>query len=173
MTEYFKIGKLVAAFGVKGELILKHTLGKKSSLKGLQAIFVEERKESFIPWFIVSAKIKTDDEIYLQLENVNTREAAQKLVQKEVWLPASDFKKFASKSAPVSLLGFSVIHENKNLGHILELIEQPHQLLCRLKISTKEVLIPLNEQTLLKVDRKKGQVFVELPDGLLDVYLEP
>ena len=59
--EYFKIGKLVAAFGVKGEMILKHSLGKKSALKGLKAIFIEEQKQSFIPWFIISAKSKSEE----------------------------------------------------------------------------------------------------------------
>jgi len=44
VAEYFKIGKLVAAFGVNGQLILQHELGKKTSLKGLQAIFIEEKK---------------------------------------------------------------------------------------------------------------------------------
>ena len=76
MTEYFKIGKLVTAFGLKGELILQHNLGKKTSLKGLQAIFVEERKSSFIPWFIEGTRIKTEEEIYLKLQDLNTREAA-------------------------------------------------------------------------------------------------
>ena len=61
MNEYFKIGKLVSTFGLKGELVLKHHLGKKTSLKGLKAIFVEERKESFIPWFIENTKIKSEE----------------------------------------------------------------------------------------------------------------
>jgi 16S rRNA processing protein RimM len=56
--EYFKIGKLVAVHGLTGELLLKHELGKKTSLKGLQAIFVEDNKNSFLPWFIENAKIK-------------------------------------------------------------------------------------------------------------------
>ncbi|MEN9598951.1 MAG: hypothetical protein RL596_1262, partial [Bacteroidota bacterium] len=34
MENYIQIGKFVASFGVKGELILKHSLGKKSTLKG-------------------------------------------------------------------------------------------------------------------------------------------
>jgi len=49
VTEYFKIGKLVAVHGLKGDLLLKHTLGKKTSLKGLQAIFIEEKKNLFFP----------------------------------------------------------------------------------------------------------------------------
>ncbi len=68
MTEYFKIGKIVASFGVKGEVILKHNLGKKTSLKGLKTIFIEEKKESFLPWFIENAKTKNDKEIYLKLQ---------------------------------------------------------------------------------------------------------
>ena len=171
--EYFKIGKLVASFGVKGELILKHSLGKKSSLKGLQAIFIEEKKEAFIPWFIAATRIKTDDEIYVQLEGIDNREAAIKLTQKEVWIPEAEFKKHASKSSPLSLLGFSIINDGKDLGPVIELIEQPHQMLCRLEIDGKEVLIPLNEQTLQKVDKKTRRVFVKLPDGLLEIYLNP
>ena len=82
MTEYFKIGKFVTTFGLKGELVLKHNLGKKTSLKGLKAVFVEERKESFIPWFIESTKIKNEEEIYIKPEGLNTREQANKLTQK-------------------------------------------------------------------------------------------
>ncbi len=171
MTEYFKIGKLVSAFGLKGELILKHNLGKKTSLKGLQAIFVEERKESFLPWFIESAKIKSEDEVYLKLADVNVREAAIKLTQKEVWIPEEDFKKFSAKSSPINLLGYDVVEAEKVLGKILEVIEQPHQLLCRIDIEGKEVLIPLNEDTIRKIDKKARRVIVELPEGLLEIYL--
>jgi len=170
MTEYFKVGKLVATFGLKGELVLKHNLGKKTSLKGLAAVFIEERKESFIPWFVESTKIKTDEEIYLKLEGLNSREQAFKLTQKEVWLPEADFKKFSSKSSPINLLGFEIIEEEKPLGKILEVIEQPHQLLCRIEINGKEVLIPLHEETIIKLDKRKQQVIVELPPGLLEIY---
>lgn len=169
--EYYKIGKLVAVHGLNGELILKHELGKKTSLKGLQALFIEEKKSSFIPWFIESTKIKSEEEILLKLEGVDTREAAMKLTQKEIWLPETDFKKFAARASPVNLLGYTIINQKENLGEILEVIEQPHQLLCRLEIQSKEVLIPLHEEFLRKVDHKKKQVIVELPDGLLEIYL--
>lgn len=161
----------MAVHGLKGDLLLKHELGKKTSLKGLVAIFIEEKKGSFIPWFIESAKIKTEDEIYLKLEGVNTRETAVKLAQKKVWLPEADYKKFASKNTPASLLGYIIIDNGEPLGNILEVIEQPHQVLCRLEINGKEVLIPLHEDSLEKVDHKKKEVRVTLPPGLLDVYL--
>jgi 16S rRNA processing protein RimM len=171
MKEYFKTGKLVAVHGLKGELILKHELGKKTSLKNLKAVFTEDKKDSFFPWFVESTKVKSENEIYLKLEGVNTREAAGWFSQKEVWLPEEDFKKFAAKTAPAGLLGYTIINDKKSLGQIAEIIEQPHQLLCRLELNKKEVLIPLNENFLKKIDHKKKQVIVELPDGLLQIYL--
>ncbi len=171
MAEYFKIGKLVAVHGLKGELVLKHELGKKTSLKGLQAIFIEEKKNSFLPWFVEAATIKNESEVYLKLEGINTREAASGLTPKEIWLTEVDFKKFAAKSSPVNLLGYTIVNGKEKLGEILEVIEQPHQLLCRLEIQSKEVLIPLHESSLQKVDHKKKQVIVELPEGLLEIYL--
>jgi len=68
-------------------------------------------------------------------------------------------------------LGYTIIDYTEPLGEILEVIEQPHQLLCRLDIKGKEVLIPLNESFLQKVNHAKKQVNVELPDGLLEIYL--
>lgn len=170
MKEYFKIGKFVSTFGLKGELVLKHNLGKKTSLKGLKAVFVEERKESFIPWFIESTRIKNEEEIYIKLEGINIREQAIQLTQKEVWLPEEDFKKFSAKSSPINFLGYEIIEEGKVLGKILEVIEQPHQILCRIEIDNKEALIPLHDETIVKVDRKNNQVTVSLPPGLLEIY---
>ncbi len=171
MIEYFKIGKFVAAHGVKGELVLKHELGKKTSLKGLHTVFVEDRKNSFLPWFIETAKIKSEEEIFIKLEGVSTREAAIKLTQKEVWFTEADVKKFSSKSSPINLLGYTIINNEEPIGEILEVIEQPHQLLCRVEIRGKEVLIPLHESFLKSINHAKKQVRVELPEGLIEIYL--
>ncbi|MDP4285992.1 MAG: ribosome maturation factor RimM [Bacteroidota bacterium] len=170
MNQYFKIGKLVATFGVQGQLVLEHCLGKKTSLKGLETIFIEEKNNTFLPYFITAAKIKNDKEIYLSLEGLQSKEAAHVLIKKEVWLSEIDFKKFAAGSAPISLLGFMVIDNEIELGEVLEVIEQPHQLLCSILIEGKEALIPVHENFLEKIDKKNKKLYVNLPDGLLEIY---
>ncbi len=170
MTNYCCIGKLVATFGVKGEFVLKHSLGKKTSLKGLEAVFIEMNKDELIPYFITEVKIKSIDEVFLKLEGIDMKETAQKLLQKQVWLTEEEFHKYMSKSSPISLLGFHIIDDGRDLGEILEIIEQPHQVLCRIDWKGKEALIPLNEKFLLKTDKKKKKVFVELPEGLMEIF---
>ena len=172
MTNYFNIGKLVATFGVKGELVLKHSLGKKTSMSGLETIFIEEKKDELLPFFIETTRIKNETEIFLKLEGINAKEQAQRLLQKQIWLSADDFHKYAGRSAPISLLGYHVLHQGEDLGEILEVIEQPHQLLCRIELNGKEVLLPVHTETLQKVDKNKKQVILDLPEGLLDIFLK-
>lgn len=170
MSQYFKIGKLAASHGLKGDLVLQHNLGKKTSLKGLETIFIEEGKDNFMPYFISSTSIKNDAEVFVKLEGIDNKEVARKLAPKEIWLAEDDFKKFAAKSSPIAMLGFSLINDGQDLGEVLEVIEQPHQILCAILLDGKEALIPIHEGSLEKIDLKNRKVFVTLPDGLLDIY---
>jgi 16S rRNA processing protein RimM len=170
MSQYFKIGKFVASHGLHGNLILQHSLGKKTALKGLEAIFIEESKDSFIPYFIEKTTAKSNTETLIKLEGIGSNESARKLTPKVVWLQEADFKKYSSPSAPITLLGYTLFDNHILIGEIVEVIEQPHQILCIIIIQGKEVLIPVHEENLKKVDKNKKHVTVELPEGLVDLY---
>lgn len=170
MKEYISIGKLVATHGLTGTLILSHSLGKKSTLKGLEALFIEEDKDKFIPYFIESATAHKHTEVLLKIEGIDSKEAAKKLYPKTVWIQKEDFKRLTAKANPVNLLNYDMVHKDEILGKIEEIIEQPHQLLCVLIINGKETLIPIHSDNLIKIDHKAQKVFVELPDGLLEIY---
>jgi 16S rRNA processing protein RimM len=64
-----------------------------------------------------------------------------------------------------------VYDEKKMLGKVLEVIEQPMQVLLRIDYEGKEVFVPLNESTLIKIEHKKEKITVQLPEGLLDIYI--
>lgn len=170
MNEYIHIGKLVATFGVQGELILQHVLGKKTPLKNVEAIFVENLKGSYLPYFVEQSKGRTVDEIVVKLEGLHSREAAHTLVQKKVWLLEADFRRLAAAQSPLALIGFSVIADGENIGPITGVNEQPHQILLEVDLNGNEALIPLHEESLLKIDQKRKEVHVQLPEGLLDLY---
>jgi 16S rRNA processing protein RimM len=169
MNEYFKIGKLAATYGTEGQFILEHSLGKKTSLKGLETIFIEEKRDSFLPYFISSTKIKNEKETYVKLEGIDSKEAGRFMIKKEVWLSETDFKKFSASAAPISLLGFTIINGKEELGEVVEVIEQPHQVLCTIIHQGKEMFIPIHEDFLEKMDKKNRKLHLNLPDGLLDL----
>ena len=170
MSQYFKIGKFAASHGLSGELVLVHNLGKKTALRDLETLFIEESKDNFMPYFITAATAKNDAEVYVTLEGIDNKELARKYTPKEVWMAAEDFNKFAAKSAPISMLGYDLMDGETNLGEIIEVIEQPHQILCAILYNGNEALIPVHEKNLVKMDQKNKKVYVEVPDGLLEIY---
>lgn len=171
MHETISIGKMVATFGVKGELVLLHGLGGKSDLQGVKALFVEITRGSTIPYFLQNARVKSPEETWVKLEGVDSKEAAAALLQKQVWVPESDFNRLVKPNATIALLGYEIVENDKLIGAISEVIEQPHQVLCAVMVNGREALIPLNEATLKSIDRKRKKVFVTLPEGLLEIYL--
>ena len=170
MNQYNSIGKFVATHGLEGELVLQHNLGKKTGLKGLEALFLESGPNQMIPYFISHARIKDAGSLHIKLEGIQTKEAARKFIQKEVWLQEKDFAQFAAASSSISLLGYQIINHTDPIGEVIEVIEQPHQVLCRILFEGNDAFIPIHAETLKKIDKKKKQVYVELPEGLLDVY---
>lgn len=170
MSRYFKIGKLVATHGFKGDMVLKHNLGRKTALKGLEKIFIEAGKDSFLPHFIEKASSRSDEEVLIKIEGLDSPEAGKKLLQKEVWLAEADFEKHAAKSAPISFLGYMIHTPEESVGEVIEVIEQPHQMLCKVMYKNREALIPIHENNLIHIDKKKKIIVVELPEGLLELY---
>jgi 16S rRNA processing protein RimM len=170
-NSYRNIGKIVSVFGLKGELIVQHHLGNKIAVTKIKVIFLEQKKEELLPYFVEAARKKGDDDLYLKLEGIDSKEAASKFIRQELWMREEEVEKHTRKNNPIGWVGYRVVDQGKDLGPILEVIEQPHQVLCRLEIDGKEVLIPINEQTLEKIDHKSKRLLLNLPDGLLEVYL--
>ena len=171
MNEYIHIGKIAATHGLTGELIIRHALGKKTDFKPAEAVFIEKMKDEYLPYFHEKSTARNNAETIVKLEGVDSKEAASLLLQKKVWLTKNDFENLVSKSAPVNLIGFIVVNNSSKLAQVESVIEQPLQVLLQISIDSKEVLIPLNEATLRKIDRKKKEIHVSLPEGLLEIYL--
>jgi 16S rRNA processing protein RimM len=170
-NSYRNIGKIVSVFGLKGEMIIQHHLGKTIAVSKIKVIFLEQQKEELLPYFVESARKKGEDDLYLKVEGINSKESASKYLRREVWLKEEEVKMHTQKNNPIAWVGYQVIDQGRELGPVLEVIEQPHQVICRLEIDAKEVLIPINEQTLTKIDHKAKTLLLTLPDGLLEVYL--
>jgi len=170
MHQYTLIGKIVATFGTQGEVILKHSLGKKAVFKDVEAIFIELTKANYIPFFITKAKAKNEEESWLTFDGITSKEAAHKLIGKQVWLTEEVFRKQVAKQAPIKLLGYTIINNKTIIGQVQKVIEQPHQILLSTIYHQQEALIPLHQATLISINHTQKEIHVQLPDGLLEIY---
>ncbi len=172
MSEYFHLGKFTGIHGLKGHLLMRHAWGEDLPVKKIKTIFIEQSPDNLVPWFVEQVSLKNIQECHIKLEGVSTREEAAKLAQKNIWVLKSDFEVLLPDNAPAKLIGYTILQKRKALGRVQEVFEQSNQLICKIELKGKEVLIPLNEASLKKISHEKKEIHVMLPVGLLEIYLE-
>ena len=170
--KHYHIGKIVGTHGFKGDLVLEHAVSSLKLVKHLKTVFTEDNKDSFMPWFVEAVRLKSEKEVFIKIEGMDTKEQSKILNRKDIWISEADFQLISEKNTAINFLDYSIVEQKKVLGTIVEVIEQPHQILCKIFIGDKEVYIPLHEQTLKKINHQKKEVEVTLPDGLLEIYLD-
>ena len=166
-----RIGKIVATHGLNGDLILTHVLGSSKWLKKEHVLQVEMQKGSFIPYFISQCKENNNKEYIIHIEDIDKIDASKKLVTKHVYVDESILSGFARQS-PLLWIGFRVIDgKNGDLGTIEDVMQTGSQWLAKVIYQNTEVLIPLIDQTIESLDIKTKTINMNLPDGLLEVYV--
>ena len=106
-------------------------------------------------------------------EDVNHIDKAQPLVKKKAYLPLSKMPERGEDDFSYEdLKGFLVTDETAGLlGEITAVNEYPQQFVATLIYKEKEILFPLNEDIIIEIDNEVNTLLVDLPDGLLDLYL--
>lgn len=167
-----RVGKIVATHGLQGTVILKHIVENTNWLHEGDALFVEMTKGSNIPYFVESATKHGNDELLVKLEDIADADAAKRLVGKQAFADADLLEK-SKADTPLMYIGFELIDKQKgNLGKITDVMQASAQWIAQIIIDEKEVLIPLADDLILDLNKKNKFIRMDLPDGLIEVYLE-
>jgi 16S rRNA processing protein RimM len=166
-----RIGKIVATHGLTGAVVMTHVLGSSKWLNKNDVLHIEMQKGCYIPHFVSNIKANNDKEYLVNIEMIDKVETARKLVTKHVYVDEALLTSFA-KQSPLLWIGFTIIDKTDGkLGVVDDVVQTGTQWLARFIYMGKEVLIPLVEQTVQSVDIKSRMLNVDLPAGLLEVYL--
>ena len=169
-NDFKEIGFIRKASGFKGEVILAFHDGDADVFSNARFFFIDI-EGSIVPFLVEHFSDETGN-VVVKFEDVDTHEEASALVSNKVYLPASEFPESFSADNFHYIVGYKVIDKKRGaLGTVKSVSEMPGQVIIAFDYSGAEILLPLHEKTLLKVSKKKKELFVVLPDGLLEVYL--
>lgn len=168
----FYLGKIVKKYSFKGELLIKLDTDQPELYEDLEAIFIDVRN-TLIPFFIESSQLHKSDLLRVQFEDVTSEADADALIKSEVYLPLEFLPKLeGDKFYFHEVIGFTMVDINYGkVGTIVSINDSTAQALFEVENDGKEILIPMNDEFIDKVDRKAKTIFVKTPEGLIDLYL--
>jgi 16S rRNA processing protein RimM len=90
-----------------------------------------------------------------------------------MYLPISELpERTGNKFYFHEVKGYEVIDKAfGHLGTISQIIEYPNQAVMQIFHNGHEVLIPVFGNIIKEVDRAKQLIYIEAPEGLIDIYI--
>lgn len=167
---YF-LGKITRKHGLLGNLILKLDTDQPELYKKLESIFVEING-LLVPFFIEKVVWSRQDSLNILFKN--TSEAlVEQVLGKNVFLPLSTLPPLTGKKFYYhEVIGFEIIEaDGKTCGEIVSVNDQTAQHYFILNLAQKEVVIPIIKDWILEVNRDEKFIKMQLPEGLMDVFL--
>jgi 16S rRNA processing protein RimM len=161
-----EIGYFSKTHGIKGHLILKSEAD--FYFEEVNAFFIDSGG-SKAPYF-VSEISDTNNGIMVLFEEITSVEKAKTLIGKKVFI---DSQFVSEEDAAIDWVGFELIDSlHGNLGEITGVSDNGHQVIVSILYKNKEIILPLVDDFIEKIDEASRKIFFKAPEGLIEVYLE-
>lgn len=171
IKDCFYLGRVSKPWGVKGQLQLFLDVDSPEEYAGLDSAFVEI-KEQLVPHFFRIDQM-TGNRVVVTFEEMTPDEALT-LVGHDLYLPLDLLPKLdGNRFYFHEVVGFRVVDSvHGDIGTIAQVLEYPAQPLFQVMKNGTEILIPVIDQVIDRVDRVLKTIFITAPNGLIDLYLD-
>ncbi|MCU0341541.1 MAG: ribosome maturation factor RimM [Spirosomaceae bacterium] len=168
----YQLGHITRTHGTKGEVVFFLDVDYPDDYEELESVFIEIKGE-LVPYFVENINIQRDNKAIVKLEEIGSIEAAKALINCALYLPDDNLESLdESRFYYHEIAGFEVIDQRLGkLGLVKTVYTMAIQDLIAMQYQGQEVLIPVNDDIVLGVERDKKILNVNLPEGLIDVYL--
>ncbi|MCH4822735.1 ribosome maturation factor RimM [Gramella lutea] len=170
--ECFYLGKIVAKFSFKGEVLIKLDTDEPETYTEMESVFVEYN-DNLVPFFIERSYLHKSTLLRVKFEDIDSEEDAEDMIGAELYLPLNLLPKLPEdKFYFHEIIGFDVHDtEHGNIGKIVSINDSTAQALFEIEKDGKQILIPMNDEFIEKVDKNNRLLKVNTPEGLIDLYL--
>jgi len=164
--ERYKIGRIVNAVGLKGEVKVYNYSDYKERFEEIETVFVEDEK-----YHILNTRYMKDVAI-LKLEGIDDRNGAEALKDKDLYITEEMLRILPEDTYYIKdLIGIKVIDSNgEYVGIISDVLKNNAQDLYEIELENKKkFLLPAVEEFVLNINMEKKTMKVNLIEGLLDL----
>lgn len=164
--EKIKIGRIVNAVALKGEVKVYNYSGYKERYEELDRIIVDDKD------FEIEKVRYQQEMVILKLSGVDDRNTAEAMKNKDVFITEDDLAELPEDTFYIrDLIGLEVIdiEKNERIGVIKDVLQPSGQDIYVVKLNKGgEAMIPVVSEFVKEVGIEEGFVKVKLIEGLID-----
>lgn len=171
-ADCFYLGKIVSKHSFRGEVLVKLDTDEPEVYENMESVFVS-LGNNLVPFFIEQCRLHKSSLLRIRFEEVQDEAAADSLIGSELYLPLELLPKLSgNKFYYHEVIGFELLDESHGpIGIITEINDSASQALFIAEKNGKQLLLPINDEIIIRVDREKRIIQVKAPEGLVELYL--
>jgi len=165
LEEKIKVGQIVNAVGLKGEVKVYNYSDYKERFEELEEIYLEEQS------FKIEKVRYKNHMVILKLLGIDDRNAAEAQKGKALFITETDLRVLPADTHYVrDLIGLAVETEDGHVGTLTDVLQRSAQDLYEVELENKKkILIPVVEAFVLDIDIEKKRIIVKLIEGMLEL----
>jgi 16S rRNA processing protein RimM len=169
-NECYYLGRISKVLGYKGEMVWFIDADDPHAYRKLKRVLVD-LNGLLSPFFVQRIAIKDKGFAHVLLEGVTTRDDAATLAGNDLYLPLSELPPLSDHEYYLhELEGMEVNDTTKGtLGKVERVLDYSNNPLLQVFSNGFEVLIPITDVFVKRVDKKARVVHVEVPSELLEM----
>jgi 16S rRNA processing protein RimM len=168
------IGYIQKPHGIKGDVIVVIDDEFSDSFDSAEYFFVE-LDGGLVPFFIgeEGLRYRNNESIIVKFDFVDSQAKAKELAGCKVFAFNSDLIEPEFPEIYSSLIGMEVIDKKSGeIGKISRIDDFSGNIVITVAHSHAEILIPLSDNIITKIDEKHKKLYLTCPEGLINIYLE-
>lgn len=171
IEDCYQLGYVSKTHGLLGEVSVILDVDDPAAYQELESVFVELLDSgTLVPFFIDTIDIQAQRAL-VKFEDIDSIEQAKELVKASLYLPLAALPELEEGQFYFhEIINFRIVDEQLGeLGTVKEVYSGSGQDLIVMDYQGQEVLIPINDELVPRVDKSEQVVHVNLPEGLLDL----
>jgi 16S rRNA processing protein RimM len=170
--ECFYLGKIVRKYSFKGEVLAKLDTDEPELYTEMASIFIDFGP-NLIPFFIDRSQLHKSTLLRIKFEDVDTEEDAEDLMGAGLYLPLDMLPDLEGDQFYYhEIIGFTAVDKAfGQIGKITGINDTTAQAIFEIDRDGNQVLIPMIDDFIKKLDRDKKEIHLDVPEGLIDLYL--
>ena len=167
-TDLLEVGVVIGPHGLRGDIKISPLPTGDLALPGARKVYLKDSKGLLVQYQAVRSSPHKQN-ILLRLAGLENLSAVEPLVGASVWMAKADLPELEEEQFYWSdLEGLEVINQREAvLGRVVGMFATPAHDILEVDGPSGEILIPAIEPFLVKLDRDKGRLHVNLPEGLV------
>jgi 16S rRNA processing protein RimM len=163
------LGRITKTSGYEGAVAVKLEKIFTENIPQMESVFLEIEGRP-VPFFISGLEYSGADILKLWFEGYDSDEKISEFIGCRIFLTSS-LSNNILKESKQNIIGYKVFVQNdKLLGSISEVLPNNGQWLINvISITRKNILIPFHEHFIVRIDKRKKVIFMNIPEGLTEI----